>query len=114
MYHIFFNISNTFKCFTAPTDGDRIFAWEPRRLLEESNKQPDELDNSLALKLTFIHNRKLLQRKKVSYKNRTLVNVFIAYGLHTYTRDLKTDFILEDCLLGAVKLTKNANKYKNG
>ena len=43
-----------------------------------------------------------------------MVNLFTAYELDTWSRDLNTDFTLKDCLFGAVKLTKNADvdKYK--
>ena len=34
---------------------------------------------------------------------------FIVYELDIWSRDLHMDFILKHCLLGAVKLTKNAN-----
>ena len=42
-----------------------------------------------------------------------MVNLFIVYELDTSSRDLTTDFSLEDCLFGAVKLTKNADPAKH-
>ena len=43
-----------------------------------------------------------------------MANSFIVYELDTGSRDLDTDFFLNDCLFGAVKLTKNADtdRYK--
>ena len=38
--------------------------------------------------------------------------LFIVYELDTWSRDLNTEFFLNDFLSGAVKLTKNADTYK--
>ena len=43
-----------------------------------------------------------------------VVNFNISYKFYTLSRDLNTDFILGNCLFGAVKLTKNANSDKYG
>ena len=40
--------------------------------------------------------------------------MFIVYEEDTWSRDLNTDFTLSDCLLGAVKLTKNTDLNKYG
>ena len=36
-----------------------------------------------------------------------MVNLFIAYELDTWSRDLNAGFTLQDCLFGSVKITKN-------
>ena len=43
-----------------------------------------------------------------------LINLYISYILNPWLRDLNTDFTLNNCLFGSVKLTKNADpdKYK--
>ena len=43
-----------------------------------------------------------------------VINLYISYKLSPQLRNLNTDFILNNCLFGSVKLTKNAdlNKYK--
>ena len=41
-----------------------------------------------------------------------MVNLFIAYELDTWSRDLSTDVTLKDCSFGAVKLAKNADPDK--
>ena len=41
-----------------------------------------------------------------------MVNLFIAYDLDTWSRDLYTDFTLKNCLLGSAKLTKNPDPDK--
>ena len=56
----------------------------------------------------------LKQEDKATFTPKNVVNLFIVYELDTWLRDLKTDFTLKHCLLGSVKLTKNADpgKYK--
>ena len=56
----------------------------------------------------------LKQEDKAVFTQKNVVNLFTAYELDTWSRDLNTDFTLKDCLFGAVKLTKNADvdKYK--
>ena len=44
----------------------------------------------------------------MSFTHRNLVNLFIAYELHTQSRHLSTAFKLSDCLFAVVKLTKIA------
>ena len=43
-----------------------------------------------------------------------VINLYISYILSPWLRDLNTDFTLNNCLFGSVKLTKNADpdKYK--
>ena len=41
------------------------------------------------------------------------VNIFIiVYELNIWSRELRTDFTLKDCLFWGVKLTKNDDPYK--
>ena len=42
-----------------PTSSDRILAWNSKGLSVESSKTPNTSNNSLALKLTYIHNGKI-------------------------------------------------------
>ena len=43
-----------------------------------------------------------------------VIHLYIFYILYPWLRNLNTDFTLNNCLFGSVKLTKNAdlNKYK--
>ena len=45
---------------------------------------------------------------------RKVINLYISNTLGTWSRDLNTDFTLGNCLLGAVKLTKNTDPGKYG
>ena len=43
-----------------------------------------------------------------------VINLYISYELNPHLRNLNTDFTLNNCLFGSVKLTKNVDldKYK--
>ena len=43
-----------------------------------------------------------------------MVNLFIVYELGAWSRDLDMDLTLRDCVLAAVKLTKNGETDKYG
>ena len=86
---------------------------------EESTKSPIASGNSLAPKLTFIHDAKIevkfegscSNQNITSFSHRNVVNLFIVYELDTCSKVLNTDFTLGD-LFGAVRLTKNADSDK--
>ena len=42
-----------------------------------------------------------------------VINIYISYILNQWPRDLTRDFILDNCLFGSVKLTKNADPDKH-
>ena len=52
-----------------------------------------------------------LKQDKGTFTSRIL-NFFITYQLDTWSEDLDGDYNLNDCLFGAVKLTKNADPDK--
>ena len=49
-----------------------------------------------------------------SFSHRNVVNFFFVSELDTWSTDLNTNFALGDCLLRAVKLSKNADPDKYG
>ena len=53
-----------------------------------------------------------LKQESVSFLHKNIVNLHITYELHTWSKDLNTDFTLGNCLFGAVKLTNNADSDK--
>ena len=55
----------------------------------------------------------LKQEEKALFTPNNVVNLFIAYELDRWSRNLNTDFTLKDCFFGAVKLTKNADPDKH-
>ena len=42
-----------------------------------------------------------------------VLSLYMSYTLDPWSRDLNTDFTLNNCLFGSVELTKNADRYKN-
>ena len=50
----------------------------------------------------------------MSFLHKNAVNLCISYRLGTWSRDLNTDFELDNCLFGAVKLTKNTTDDDDG
>ena len=80
----------------------------------------EPLDNSLAPTLGYDSKRMYLEfnggclkQYKIIYNHGKNVNIYIVYDLKL-TLNYDEDFTLENCLFGAVKLTKNADfdKYK--
>lgn len=94
---------------------DKILALEYKGLSKEST------NNSLVPKLFLIHRVGIalkfegscLKQNIISFSHRT-VNLFIVYELNTWSRDLNTDFKLDEYLVGAIELTKatDINKYE--
>ena len=86
---------------------------------DEIIKSPSTDGNSLAPKLNNLDNKirvefdgSCLKQDKVTYNHGTIVNIYIIYELSSTLSYF--DATLENCLLDAVKLTKNADidKYK--
>ena len=75
---------------------------------------PKLLCNKSRLRLRF-EGSCLEQEDTVPFTPNNIVNLFIVYKLGRWSRDVNTGFTLKDCLLGAVKITKNvdADKYKH-
>ena len=55
-----------------------------------------------------------LKQDSVCFIHGNVVSLYISYELNTWSRDLSTYFTLDNCLFGAVKLTKNADSDKYG
>ena len=74
------------------------------------NQTPKPVYNNAGIKLNF--NTDLLKQNKVPYNHGPIVNIYIVYKLDTVIND--SGVTLENCFIGAVKLTKNADidKFK--
>ena len=55
-----------------------------------------------------------LKQNAITYNHRKSVNIYIVYEINKNDNSTSSDQALENCLFGAVTLTKNAdiNKYK--
>ena len=72
---------------------------------------PKLLCNKSRLRLRF-EGSCLEQEDTVPFTPNNIVNLFIVYKLGRWSRDVNTGFTLKDCLLGAVKITKNVDADK--
>ena len=98
---------------------NKITSWESKGLSNEKisffprhiNNQPPSLayDNA-RIKLKF--NGDFFKQDKVTYNHGSIVNIYIVYRLSRFTTSTKSA-ILENCLFGAVKLTKNTDIDKH-
>ena len=57
----------------------------------------------------------ILRQNKVTYNHGGIVNIYTVYRLSPHT-SANTDFAINDCLFGSIKLTKNSDldKYQYG
>ena len=53
-----------------------------------------------------------MKQDKISYINFSAINIYIVYSLDTISNTRNTDFTAQNCLFGAVKITKNRNTSK--
>ena len=97
---------------------DHVSEWKSKGL-PEIIKPPATTNNRLNPKLSFVDtktrvefNGSCLKQDKITYTHGTIVNIYIVYKLSSNLNNF--DFALENCLFGAVKLTKNADidKYR--
>ena len=108
------------KYFKKIGNTDHISSWESKGLSDEIIKPPTTSNNSLAPTLKYTgrrmyvkFNASCLKQDKITFNHGKVVNVYSFYTLKL-TRNYIEDITLENCLFGAVKLTKNADisKYK--
>ena len=100
--------------------GNKISSSESKRLPNEKigstktsnyDQSPRLVYDNARIKLGFA--RSILKQNKVTYNHQPILNIYIVYRLTPGTRS--TGITLENCLFGAVKLTKNVDidKYKH-
>ena len=106
-----------YKYLKKKSNTGNISGWKSKGLSDEASKPPD---NSLAPTLGYDNkrmylefNRGCLKQDKITYNHGKIVNIYIVYDLKS-TLNYNADFNLENCLLGAIELTKSADvdKYK--
>ena len=88
-----------------------ISSWEVKGLSNEKissittsnyNQAPSLAYDNVRIKLKFVGD--LLKQDKITYNQGPIVNIYIVYRLST---SITSDITQENCLFGAVKLTKN-------
>ena len=88
---------------------------------KENIKIPPTSDNTFAQKVIdsnrlekVIFNENCLIQEKIYSIHDSAVNLYITFELDIWSRDLNSDFTLDNCLVGAMKLTKSVNPDKYG
>ena len=118
-YSVFQPINRYFKVIA---NTDYVSSWKSKGLSTESIKPPNTSRHSLTPVLSYystktrvkLNGSSYLQQPKLSYTHGTIVNIYIVYELSASNSDYD-DPKLENCLFGAVTLTKNADdidKYR--
>ena len=95
-----------------------INSWESKGLSNEKispvrnpyGADPGIIYNNARIKVEF--NGNFLKQNKTTYSHGPIVNIYVVYKLASKT--INSNVTLENCLFGAVKLTKNADidRYK--
>ena len=97
-----------------------ISEWKSKGLSDESFKAISTCDNSLnptliyyGTKIIVKFARGCLNQQKITYNHRKVVKIYIVYSLDSSISN-NSDLTIENCLFGAVTLTKNTDidKYK--
>ena len=118
LYLIFQPICKTISTFSGLPD--TISKWESKGFSNEKFMPPFTSNKSLSSKLVWMNNSRIkiefkgsfLKQDKAPFNPNNVVNLYIVYELNTWSQNLNAEFTLKDCLLGALKLTKNANHNK--
>ena len=102
------------------TNTDYISSWKSKGLSTESIKPPRTSDNSLTPALNYYGTKSrvtftgsCLKQSKISYNHWKVVNIYIVYKLGASSSHIN-DPTLNNCLFGAVTLTKYADMDKYG
>ena len=94
----------------------KISSWESKGLSNEKiiagtkTVAPYLIYETAIIKVSFMPS--ILKQNKVTYNHGPIVNIYVLYRMTSHTKS--SSIVLENCLFGAVKITKNANvdKYK--
>ena len=99
---------------------DHILSWKSKGLSDESIKPPSTTNNILNPLLDYVDTKtrvefkgSYLKKHKISFDHRKRVNIYIVYEINK-NFEIDTYPTLENCLFGAVKLTKHPDidQYK--
>ena len=99
---------------------DTISGWESKGLSNEKVTNPYITNKILSPKLLWNKSRlrlrlggsHLKQEDATPSTPNSVANLFIAWELNIWSRDLDTNFTLKDCLFGTLKPNKNADPDK--
>ena len=99
---------------------DYILSWKSKGISDENNKPPSAPCNFLAPSLNYLGTKprvrfsgSYLKQDAVTCNHGKTVNFYIVYEINKSDNTTSSDPTLENCLFGAVSLTKNADLDKN-
>ena len=102
-------------------NSDYVLSWESKGLSNESITSPSAPNNflspslnSLSTKIRVRFSGSCLKQDKITYTHEKIVNIYIVYEIKKKGNTITSDLTLENCLFGAVTLTKNVNIDKYG
>ena len=108
------------RYFKRVVNSDYILKWKSKGLSDESIKSPSALHNFLNSSLNYFGTKirarfsgSCLGQDKRKYGHIIIVNIYIVYEINQ-NNNKSRDPTLENCLFGAVSLTKNADIDKYG
>ena len=88
-------------------------SWKSKGLSDESIKRPSRSNKMLNPSVNYVSTKPrvefkgdCLKQEKISFDHGKIVNVYIVYEIDEY-RNISSYPTLENCLFGAVKLTKH-------
>ena len=70
--------------------------------------------NYLGTKIRVKFSGSCLKQDKITYTHEKIVNIYIVYEVNSKDNTITSDFTSENCLFGAVTLTKNVNIDRYG
>ena len=116
-YLVFQPIYRNFKS----SNSDYVFLWTSKVLSNESITPPSAPNNFLSPSLNYLGSKirvkfseSCLKQDKITYTNGKIVNICIVYEMNKKDNTIISDPTLENCLFGAVTLTKNVNIDRYG
>ena len=102
-------------------NSDYVLSWKSKGLSSESITPPSAPNNFLNPSLNYLDAKirvrfreSCLKQPKISYIHGKVANIYIVYEINKKDSTTNSDPTLENCLFGAVTLTKNVNIDKYG
>ena len=102
-------------------NSDYVLSWKSKGLSNESITPHSVPNNFLSPSLNYLDtkirvrlNGSCLKQDKITYTHGKIVNIYIVYEINKKDNTITSDPTLENCLFGAVTLTKNVNIDKYG
>ena len=116
--HLVFVSAN--KCVESLSDTQEIYSWKSKGMSKEGTKNLSGSDHNFAKILINSYpisgakfNGNFLINDNISAL-RKVINLYISFNLHTWSRYLNTKFTLVYCLFEAMRMTKASDPDKYG